>query len=241
MIIKDKLLNNTWNKDKRTLSDIILYLIIHHTAWKSPWDFNMLSGRNKNSKVSVHYYIWKDWVIWNLVWEDYIARHTGKSNIGPKEKTRWGWNLNTISIWIELENLWDRKDPYTDEQIKSLEELTLDICKRNDIKSENILWHKEITTSKIDPSSNFYKGDMKWFRSYIENELNPKIIEETKLNANLQILKDNKEWLTFLYKLVSKYSIKDILIIILWIIWLLVLNYYHISIADLIDLLNNLK
>ncbi len=181
MIIKDKYLNNTENKQKRWIKDIIKYIIIHHTAWKAPWDFNMLSWLNKNSGVSIHYYIWKDGLIWNLVGEkDYIAYHTGKSNIWPVENTSFWWNLNPISIWIELENWWDWKDEYTDEQIKSLEELTIEIVKRNNIDIENILWHKEITTRKIDPSSNFYEGDMKWFRE--------KIKEKTEIKPYVNVL-----------------------------------------------------
>lgn len=171
MQIKDKYLNNTLNKQKRNKDEIIKYFIIHHTAWKAPWDFNMLSWINKNSWVSVHFYIWKDWIIWNLVWEDYIAYHTWSSNIWPIENTRWWWNLNPISIWVELENLWDWKDQYTKEQIESLERLTLYLVKKYDIKIENILWHKEITTRKIDPSKNFYDWDMEWFREATKKAL----------------------------------------------------------------------
>jgi len=226
--IKQKLLNFTKNKDLRHKNDIIKYLIIHHTAWHAPWDFNMLSWRNPNSKVSVHYYIGKDGIIWALVWENYIARHTGKSNIGPKEQTRWGWNLNPISVWIELENYGNWKDPYTKEQIESLKELSLDIIKRNNIKIENVLWHKEITTNKIDPSSNFFAWDMDWFRKYLKKQIeikektkenNTKIIKEINNKQNkkdiLKQINDNKDLIKLLFNIFNKMSIKKIAILIL--------------------------
>lgn len=203
-IIKD-LLNNTKNKQlRRSWIDVIKYLIIHHTAWSYPWDYNMLNWNNKNSKVSIHYYIRKTWQIYQFVWEEYIAYHCWNSNIWPIENVNgWWWNLNPLSIWIELENLWNWKDVYTDIQIQSLIELTLDIIKRNNIKVENILWHKEITTNKIDISPNFYYWDMAWFRTNIKNMVN------NETNNNWEY--DNITWYKLYNDLNDNYEIKRLI------------------------------
>jgi N-acetyl-anhydromuramyl-L-alanine amidase AmpD len=161
-------LNKTNNKQKRLDIHKLKYLIIHHTAWSFPWDFNMLNWINKNSTVSVHYYIRKTWQIYQFVSDDYIAYHTGQSDKWPVETVPWwGWNLNPISLWIEIENRWDGKDIYTLEQEISLFKLSNYIIEKYDLNTQNVLGHKEITSRKIDPSSNFFMYDMLWFRRFL--------------------------------------------------------------------------
>ena len=146
------------------------YLIIHHTAginsleiWK--WKTNI--------RASFHYLINKKGIIFYLLSDNLIAWHTWNSNIWPEEKTIFWRNLNPISIWIELENKGDGIDPYTEEQKQSLKDLTIYLVKKYNIENENILWHKEITTRKIDPSPNFWIWDINWFRKDIKNSIIP--------------------------------------------------------------------
>jgi len=109
-------------------------------------------------------------VIEHLVWDNYIAYHTWETE-KIKIITSWGFNLNPVSLGIELENRGDWRDPYTDQQIKALEELTLFLAKKYKIVSRKILGHKETTIRKIDPSPNFYQNDMTGFRSEMKKRL----------------------------------------------------------------------
>lgn len=206
-----KYLNETKRKIKRKKEEKIKFLIIHHTAWKNSVNI----WRWKWKQVSFHYLINKEWVVYFLVWEEYIAFHTWKSNKGPHETTRWGWNLNPISIWIELENLWNWIDEYPEKQIEALKVLSKDIIKRNKIKIENVLWHKEITNRKIDPSANFFEWDMDWFRNYLKwnkkNDSNEsfdryKIFED--FSKNWEIKKLVEIWLYRFIKLIKSKKLK---------------------------------
>ena len=177
--------------------NVIKYLIIHHTWWRFASDLNQLC-LDRTKSVSVHYLIDKQWVIFQLVWDNYIAYHTWQSDKWPIENISWwGWNLNPISLWIEISNLWDNKDEYTQLQKDALLELSLDLVNKYWIKTENILWHKEITVRKVDPSSNFFNWDMEWFRQEIEKIRNLGKIEEKTSNDN------------WIYKWISSYLLFD--------------------------------
>ena len=185
-------LNKTNNKTKR-LSYLIKYLIIHHTAGSINSDIWMLWWTNPKSNVSVHFLIDKEWIIYQCVSADYIAYHTWTSDKWPYELNWWWWwNLNPTSIWIEVSNLWNWKDPYTDKQIKSLEDLSIYLINKYDIKIENVLWHKEITKRKIDPSSNFYKWDMEWFRNFLKTKKDTNNNNNNLNNNNNNMSNDTK-------------------------------------------------
>ena len=182
--INNNYLNETNYKTLRGKNDLLKYIILHHTAWKN--SINIFRGKNKK-QVSIHYLIDKKWNIYHFIDENnFIAWHTWNSNKWPKEKTRWWRNLNPISIWIELENLWDWKDPYTKEQIDSLIQLTKFLKDKYNIEINNILWHKELTTRKIDPSDNFFKWWMSWFRKYLKDLEKWKETKTKKLEPDLK-------------------------------------------------------
>lgn len=199
--INTEFLDITPYKQNRLLD--IKYIIIHHTAWSFNGDFNTFIWKWRKD-ISIHYYITKKGEIFQFVNDNKIAYHTWPSNIWPKETiSGWWWNINPISLWIELENKGDLKDNYTTEQIKKLEELTLYLINKYNISEDNVLWHKEITTRKIDPSHNFYVWDMKWFRQFLKN--NKKNMEkETKKYENI-------EWFEIFWDMIDNYELKKLI------------------------------
>lgn len=204
-------LNETTYTQKRKDNHVIKYLIIHHTAGFFNSDIAIFRWHTSRW-VSIHYYISKLWVIYQFLDDNMIWYHTWLSDKWPQENIFWwGWNLNPISIWIELENLGDWKDEYTKEQIKSLEELSIDLLNRHNIEIQNVLWHKEITKRKIDPSSNFYENDMEWFRNFLDNKINwtqdtQEIQEENKENKYKNI-----PWFEIFEDMTDNYEIKKLI------------------------------
>lgn len=129
-------------------------IVIHATASK---DFeNTIDWLCKDgSGVSAHYIISKEGKIIQLVPEAKKAWHAGKSSWGNEE------NINENSIGIELMNLNNGTDPYSDEQIKALAYLIVDITHfYTDITNDRIIGHNQISPKrKTDPEINF-----PWFK-----------------------------------------------------------------------------
>ncbi len=128
------------NYAKRTKK--IEYIIVHFTEMTFKDALEKLI--DKNSEVSTHYLIKEDGEIFQLVNDDHIAWHAGKSS--------WhGTNaLNENSIGIEIDNLGDRE--FTKNQIKSGIELSQFLIKKYKIPAENFIGHSDIAPSrKIDP------------------------------------------------------------------------------------------
>jgi len=175
MNIITKNLNKTRYKQLREKNDRIRFIIIHHTGGSYTGD-RLIFLWETSREVSIHYYIDKRWNIEHFVDDNFIAYHTWTTEL-IKTKTKWGFNLNPISIGIELENKWNNIDKYPKKQIQALEELTCFLAVKYEISPKNIIWHKEATLRKIDPSSLFYKWDMIWFR----REMKKKIIKAQEL------------------------------------------------------------
>lgn len=129
-------------------------VILHATVGNCLSSLNWLT--NKESKVSAHYLVCKTGVIYKLVPVKYAAWHCGKSNL---EKA------NLRSIGIEIENKNDGIDPYTKEQLESLEKLIKLLVRYYPIKY--IYGHYEIAPKrKTDP-----KGlDISVYRRLLKNE-----------------------------------------------------------------------
>jgi len=98
--------------------------------------------------VSAHYVICKDGTIHHML-NDYLrAWHGGVA--------RWGNNtdINSNSIGIEIDN--DGTEPFTTEQINSLQRLLSNIKKAYNIPAANFIGHADIApTRKNDPNVNF--------------------------------------------------------------------------------------
>jgi N-acetylmuramoyl-L-alanine amidase len=122
-------------------------VIIHHTAQNS-CDQTLKTFTTPKTSVSAHYVICKDGTVHHML-NDYLrAWHAG---IG-----KWGniTDVNSSSIGIELDN--NGFEPFSENQIVSLEKLLAHLKKTYNIPQANFIGHADIApTRKIDPNVNF--------------------------------------------------------------------------------------
>ena len=136
---------------KVRLKRSIKFLIIHYTGMQSEIEsINKL--KNIKSKVSCHYFINRKGLIIQMVNENKVAWHAGKS------KWKNFRNLNNNSIGIELVNKGHEfgYQNFSNIQITSLINLCKNLKRKYSIKKENILGHSDIAPlRKIDPGNKF--------------------------------------------------------------------------------------
>ena len=137
------------NYNSRNKSKIML-IIIHYTALTDTKEaISYLCTKEK--KVSAHYLISQDGVIYNLVKEKFRAWHAGQSF----------WqdivDINSFSIGIELDyNPNGQNNKFSSKMISSLKKLILKIKDKYKIKKKNILAHSDIAPfRKKDPGKYF--------------------------------------------------------------------------------------
>jgi N-acetylmuramoyl-L-alanine amidase len=122
-------------------------VIIHHTAQNS-CDQTLKTFTTPKTNVSAHYVICKDGTVHHML-NDYLrAWHAG---IG-----KWGniTDVNSSSIGIELDN--NGFEPFSENQIVSLEKLLAHLKKTYNIPKANFIGHADIApTRKNDPNVNF--------------------------------------------------------------------------------------
>ena len=111
-------------------------------------------NRLKNPKymVSCHYFISRNGQITQMVKDNKIAWHAGKS------KWKNFTNLNKSSIGIELVNKGHQYgyQSFSNNQLKSLIKLCKNLKKKYSIKKENFLGHSDIAPlRKVDPGEKF--------------------------------------------------------------------------------------
>ena len=149
----------------------IKYVVIHYTGMQSEIE-SIVRLKNTRSKVSCHYLINRKGSITQLVMENKVAWHAGKS------KWKKINNLNFNSIGIELVNKGHRwgYENFSNLQIKTLINLCLSLKKKYKIKNENFLGHSDIAPlRKLDPGEKFpWKKLSKfgigiWYKAKIEN------------------------------------------------------------------------
>ena len=122
----------------------IKYIIIHSTGGSIESTLSWF--KNSEAKVSAHYTIDKHGYLYEMVDDNNIAWHAGKS----AWKTDIG--LNATSIGIELENLNDGKDKYSSAEIGVALWLCVRLMKKYNIPVENVLRHKDVAPGrKADP------------------------------------------------------------------------------------------
>ena len=125
----------------------IKYIIIHYTGMKDQKSA-IKRLQSKVAKVSCHYLISKKGKIYQLVQDNDIAWHAGKS------KWKNDVNLNSKSIGIELVNKGFENFP--DKQILSLIDILRALKKKYRIKQSYVLGHEDISPGrKIDPGPKF--------------------------------------------------------------------------------------
>jgi N-acetylmuramoyl-L-alanine amidase len=129
----------------------IKFLIIHYTGMQSEIE-SLKRLKSVKSKVSCHYLINRMGVITQMVREDKVAWHAGKS------KWKKFINLNEHSIGIELVNRGHEfgYQKFSTIQITSLIKLCKRLKKKYSLKRENILGHSDIAPlRKSDPGEKF--------------------------------------------------------------------------------------
>ena len=135
---------------KRKKRDI-KFVIIHYTGMQSEIEsLNRL--KDKKAKVSCHYLINRKGLVTQLVHENKIAWHAGKS------KWKNFNDLNKNSIGIELVNKGHKfgYQNFSNLQIRKLIILCKKIKKKYKLKSENFLGHSDISPlRKNDPGEKF--------------------------------------------------------------------------------------
>jgi N-acetylmuramoyl-L-alanine amidase len=145
---------NFSNKLRRKTS--IKFVIIHYTGMQSEIE-SIKRLKNIKSKVSCHYLINRKGVIIQMVEDNKVAWHAGKSKWKTFE------NLNENSIGIELVNKGHKfgYQNFSNVQIKSLIKLCKNLKKKYKIKKENFLGHSDIAPlRKLDPGEKFPWGKL---------------------------------------------------------------------------------
>jgi N-acetylmuramoyl-L-alanine amidase len=149
MFIKTLYSPNFSSKKRANLS--IKVIVIHYTGMQSKIvSINRLL--NKKAKVSCHYLIDRKGKILQMVDENKVAWHAGKS------KWKNFKNLNDNSIGIELVNKGHEfgYEKFTSIQIKKLIKLCSLLKRKYKIKNSNILGHSDIAPlRKKDPGEKF--------------------------------------------------------------------------------------
>ena len=137
------------NYNSRNKSKIQL-IIIHYTALSNTKEaISYLCTKEK--KVSAHYLISQDGVIYNLVNERFRAWHAGQSF----------WqdivDINSFSVGIELDyNPQGKNNKFSSKMLSSLKKLILKIKDKYKINKKNVLAHSDIAPfRKKDPGKYF--------------------------------------------------------------------------------------
>lgn len=120
----------------------IEYIIVHFT--EMAFDDALAKLTTKDSGVSAHYLVKEDGQVFQLVADEHIAWHAGKSAWRGTEA------LNENSIGIEIDNLGDRE--FKEVQMQSCIELCQNLTKKYNVPERNFIGHSDIAPArKIDP------------------------------------------------------------------------------------------
>jgi N-acetylmuramoyl-L-alanine amidase len=126
-------------------------LVLHYTELPLDESLKVLRDGGRANRVSAHYVLAEDGVVYRLVPEDRVAWHAGRSYWRGHEA------LNGSSIGIEIVNLHGDRHDYPDGQIAALVELCRDIIGRHPaIEPRNVVGHSDIAPKrKVDPGLRF--------------------------------------------------------------------------------------
>ena len=149
MKIKNDLSPNYSKKIR--LKKNIKFVIIHYTGMQSEIE-SIKKLKNIKSKVSCHYFINRKGLITQMVNDNKVAWHAGKS------KWKTFKNLNEHSVGVELQNKGHEfgYQKFSKIQISNLIKLCKRLKKKYSLKRENFLGHSDIAPlRKIDPGEKF--------------------------------------------------------------------------------------
>lgn len=139
------------NADDRPDDTAIDMLVIHYTGMETA-AAAIERLTDPAAKVSAHYLIDEDGSVVRLVAEQRRAWHAGVAF------WRGCTNINDRSIGIELVNPGHEFGyrPFTDAQMRALEDLAMDIVRRHPIPTHNVVGHSDVApTRKMDPGELF--------------------------------------------------------------------------------------
>lgn len=148
MDIRDRL---SPNFDERPAGIPIDMLVIHYTGMET-FDAALDRLCDGAAKVSAHYAISMDGIVYRLVPEARRAWHAGVSS------WRGHTDVNGRSIGIELENPGHEfgYQEFSEPQMSALESLASDILGRHPIPARNVVGHSDVApTRKQDPGEKF--------------------------------------------------------------------------------------
>lgn len=128
------------NYNARPDATVVDTIVLHHTASKS-LEGTVRWFRNTKSQVSAHFTIDKDGSIVQHVSTYHRAWHAGQS-LDAQGRT----GLNGFSVGIEIENLGNGQDPYTEPQLVAVERIVSVLMRRFPIKQ--IVSHEFIAVPK---------------------------------------------------------------------------------------------
>lgn len=132
----------------------------------------------KKYKVSAHYCITRDGVVYQLVDDSDTAWHSGKSELHGRSVNN---SCNDFSIGIEL--IGGDWVNFTGKQYKSLVELTHQLRHKYDIPDKNIVGHEDIAPKrKTDPGKHFNWDKYFKLLDLKESEINKRVKRKTNNN-----------------------------------------------------------
>jgi N-acetylmuramoyl-L-alanine amidase len=139
------------NHDERGAAPRIDMLVLHYTGMPTA---EAALGRlcDPAARVSAHYVVEENGVIWHLVAEARRAFHAGRSCWAGED------DLNRVSIGIEIVNPgheWGYR-PFPEPQMAAVERLCRDILARHPIPPHRVVGHSDIAPDrKADPGELF--------------------------------------------------------------------------------------
>ena len=140
--------NNNPRPDNTRIDTIVL----HHTATASEAEAVGRFFARPDAGVSSHYIVDRSGYIVQSVSDEFRSWHAGRSDFQGRP------NVNNFSIGIEICNLGDSKEPYSDAQYDALIRLMGWLVQNYQMPLENITRHRDIAIPagrKIDTSNNF--------------------------------------------------------------------------------------
>ena len=126
-------------------------LVLHYTELPLQESLDILCDGTRAHRVSSHYVLAADGLVYRLVPEDRVAWHAGLSHWRGREA------LNATSIGIEIVNLHGDRHDYPPRQIAALVDLCKVILARHPaIEARNVVGHSDVAPQrKIDPGLRF--------------------------------------------------------------------------------------
>mgnify|MGYP002716426704 CR=1 FL=1 len=139
------------NHDGRPAGEPVDTLVLHYTGMRTAEEA-ILRLRDPASRVSAHYVVEEDGLVWRLVPEERRAWHAGVSHWRGREA------LNGRSVGIEVVNPgheWGYR-PFPALQMAAVCDLCLDVIARRGIAARDVVAHSDIAPDrKQDPGELF--------------------------------------------------------------------------------------